>query len=138
MRRPELPQRRQRLLALLDRTRVAEDHANHGLPAHRLRDEVGVRCGEQTHARADLVRAIGHHVPEVRQHRARHRGRVHEHAAQDRRADRMELELEAGDSAEVAAAPARAQKRSGFSLSEAVRILPSAVTVSTERRLSTA
>jgi hypothetical protein len=47
-------------------------------------------------------------------------------------------ELKHGDDPEVAAPPRTAQNRSGWSVSLARRSYPSAVTISTDRRLSQA
>jgi hypothetical protein len=54
----------------------------------------------------------------------------------DQRANLMELELEGGYDAKVPPPPRTAQKRSAFSLSLATTNCPSAVTMSTDSRLS--
>ena len=56
--RAELPQRPDRLLALLDRTGVADDHADHRLAARGLGHEVLGRGGDERETAAHLVAGV--------------------------------------------------------------------------------
>ena len=56
-RRAELAQRAQGRLGLVERSGVADDDADHRLPAHRLGDELRVRRGEQRRRRRRPRRA---------------------------------------------------------------------------------
>ena len=86
---------------------------------------------------AELVGRLAHHVAPQPQKLAPALGAVKDKAGEDLGAEGVEAELEPRDDAEVAAAPRRAQNRSGFSSSEARTMRPSAVTSSAESRLST-
>jgi hypothetical protein len=74
--RAELAQRAHALLALLDRTGVADDHADDRLAAHRLGHEVERRRRDERDSRPDLVGGVLHKVAVEAHQVARRLGRV--------------------------------------------------------------
>ena len=111
--RAELAQRPHRLLALLDRAGVADDHADHRLP--RAGSGTNSSGGAVMNARpVPTSSGASRHEVAVEAHQvAGHRGRVEQHAAEHDRADLVQAEVEGGDHAEVAAAAAQAPEQVG-------------------------
>src|SRR5262249_15674490 len=105
---------------------------------HVLRQVGHRRSPTQDQETAELIRRNSGDLPELLPDRARLSHWIDHHAAQRLRAVPARLELEWRDGPEVAAAPRKAQTRSGFSLSLARRSSPSAVTMSTDIKLSAA
>ena len=99
---------RERLLTVFDRARVARDDPARRLAARRFGHELFRRRGNERERAADLVGRVDHEVAEEADEVARHRRRPHEHAAEHDRTNLVELEVERGDDAKVAAAAAQA------------------------------
>lgn len=105
--RTELAQRPQDLFALVRVTGVADDDGDDGLAAHRLGHELLGRRGDERHTAPNLVRRGEDEVAPEPRHVGCHCSRVHEHAAEHDRSDRVQPEVERGDHAEVPAAAAQ-------------------------------
>ncbi len=104
--------------------------------AARSGDDSAMIC--QVGHQADLVGCVGDELPEKAEHRGRVVHRPPHNPSEHGRAERVQLEREARDDAEVAAPPRSPEKGSGFSCSLATTNSPSAVTTSQERRPSMA
>ena len=104
----DLADRCDHALALLLRARPADHDADQRLEVHLLRDERLGRGAYERHPGAEVGRRVGHVVAHEGEDLRRAVGRAAEQPAVDHRADLVQLQLELGDHAEVAAAAADA------------------------------
>ena len=122
---------------VLGRAGVAGADHHDRLAVHVLGQERQRRREPQVEDRRQLVGRRGDELAVEAQHLAGVLERVEDRPGQHDRPDRVQPVLERGDDAEVAAAAADAPEQVGVLSSLAVTSSPSAVTRSTESRLST-
>ena len=118
------------------RAAVAHDQPDDRLAVPLLREERGRRCAAYGHERGQLARCRLGEVSVGREHLVGAFGTPDDEAAGDGRADLVQAEREPGDDAEVASTAPKRPEEFGVLVTVAVRIWPSAVTISTSSRLS--
>ena len=112
----QVPQRPDRLLALVRGARPARDQGGDLLAVQVLGQERGGRGGGQVHQGGELIRGAGDRGPPVGQHLRCLRSRVEHDTAHDGGPDRVHGEFELGDHAEVAAAAPQRPEQVGVFL----------------------
>ncbi len=110
---PELAQRSDDALALVGITAVRHDHADHRVSLHLGRHERRGWCGDEREPAAHLVGRAEHEVAVEAHEVAPHRRWEDQHAAEKQRRDRVQLEVERGHDAEVAASAPEAPEQIG-------------------------